>query len=506
MNEPDSTSKQKRHGLRVIQGGAGTQGRIPPHSIEAEEFLLACVLMDGGVSLAKVLRKKLSSRAFYSPANRLVFDKLCEMQGKALPIDLAVLAEELKLSGQLDEIGGYTFLTQLTNRIPTTAQLEYFIEKLQELSVLREMIKEFTAGVEDCFSYQGGLEDFVSRKALKLQRWADAITGLNRETLEQQLAKRYEYTMAAAAGKVDKSRWIYFGLPWVDACLHPLDTRNEDWLIVVAGPPSGGKSSFMRQTAIHNLRAGKRIAVFLLETGLRWVEQAAATIARVNFRTILNGEATKDMVARYNAAYEEMMSYADKTLFVFTDLTFVEDIERAVRELNRTLRERDIAAGVPVEEARGLDAVVADYLQLMGTRQNFRGQREQVVAHISRTLKLLFKGLNFPGLVGAQINRGSREDPAKPPTLSALRESGAIEQDADRAIFVHTPPVNRAGLPQDGNNFTDEVEIIQRKSRNGPRDVSVGVLFHKTQTRYEDAVRKGDVRPGQPKPESGYKR
>jgi replicative DNA helicase len=506
MSEPEQISKRGSRGLRVIQGGPGENVRVLPHSIDAEEQLLACILIDGAASLGLCLRKKLSGRAFYSPANRLVFDTLCAMQAAGKPIDLAVLAEELKTTRQLDEIGGYAFLTQVTNRVTTTVQASYFVEKLQELSVLRELIREFNAGLDDCFAYQGGLEDFVSRKALKLQRWADLISGLNRESLGDRLTKRLDMTLAAAAGKVDKTRWIHWGLPWVDSCIKPLDTKAEDWLNVVGGPPSGGKSSWLRMVAVHNLDSDKRVAVFLLETGLRWVEAAAATKARVNLRSLETADATKDMVARYETAYRGLQTYADKTMFVYEDLIFVEDIERQVRELNRTLRERDIAAGVPENQARGLDLVVVDYLQLIATRENFRGQREQVVAHISRTLKRLFKGLDIVGLVGAQINRGSREDPAKPPALSALRESGAIEQDADRVIFVFTPPTNLAGLIQDGNNITDEVDIIQRKSRNGPRDVSVGVLFHKTQTRYEDVIRRGDVRPGLPKPETGYKR
>lgn len=489
----------------MLDGGS-VPGRTAPFSAEAEAHVLACCLLDGAATLALCLRKKLSARAFHLPGHSFVYAKLCEMQAAGKPIDLAVLAEELKTSGQLDEIGGYAFLMQMTERTTTTAQAGYFVEKLQELSVLRELIKEFTQGVEDCYAYTGGLEEFVARKALKLQRWADLITGLNRESLLERMERRLQLTLAAAAGQVDRSRWIHWGLPWLDACLKPLDTRAEDWLNIVGGPPSGGKSSFMRHVAVHSLRAGKRVLVILLETGLRWADSAAATLAKTNLRAIENGEATKDMVQRYEQYSRELQGYADKTLFIFEDLVFVEDIERTVREVNRSLRERDIAAGVPEDKARGLDLVVLDYLQLISTRENFRGQREQVVAHISRTLKRLFKGLDLVSLVGAQINRGAREDPAKPPQLSALRESGAIEQDADRVIFVHTPPVNRAGQVQDGNSFTDEVEIIQRKSRNGPRDVSVGVLFHKTQTRYEEAARKGDVRPGMPKPDSGYRR
>jgi replicative DNA helicase len=301
--------------------------------------------------------------------------------------------------------------------------------------------------------------------------------------------------------------WIYFGLPVLDACLKPLDTRAEDWNNIIAGPPGGGKSSFMRHIALHNLARGKRVAVFLLETGLRWVDAGAATMARVNLRHVENGEALPDMVKRYEAAHRALQEMAGVNLFLFEDLFFVEDIERQVREIDRTLRAQDVARGVPADKARGLDLVIVDYLQITGTRQNFRGNREQVVAHVSMSFKKLFKSLDVAGLVGAQINRAAREDAAKAPRTSALRESGSIEQDADRVIFVHTPPTNKADITQDGNVATDEVEIVQRKCRNGAGDIGVGVLFHKMQTRYEEPPCEGRVaRPALPKPEGGYGR
>lgn len=145
--------------------GAGTTaaGRMPPHSIEAEEYLLACCLLDGNDTIARCLEGKLAPVAFYSPANRLVYEKLVELYNKGTPIDLAVLAEELKTSQQLEEIGGYAFLTQISGRIPTTAQAGYFIEKVRELHLLRELIKTATSAVESCYSYQGGLEEFIDK-------------------------------------------------------------------------------------------------------------------------------------------------------------------------------------------------------------------------------------------------------------------------------------------------------------------------------------------------------
>ena len=138
-------------------------GRTPPHSVEAEEYLLSCCLLDGSDSIARCLEAKLPGAAFYSPANRLIYEKLCELYQKSPPVDIAVLAEELKTSRQLDSVGGFAYLTQISGRIPTTAQAQYFIDKVRELYLLRELIKVATGAVESCYSYQGGLEEFIDK-------------------------------------------------------------------------------------------------------------------------------------------------------------------------------------------------------------------------------------------------------------------------------------------------------------------------------------------------------
>ena len=140
---------------------ASALGRVPPHSVEAEEYLLSCCFLDGGDIVARCLEGKLSAVAFYAPANRVLFEKLVDLYNKGTAIDLAIIAEELKTSRQLDEIGGYAYLTQISGRIPTTAQATYFIEKVRELHLLRELIKVATAAVEQCYAYDGDRKSVV---------------------------------------------------------------------------------------------------------------------------------------------------------------------------------------------------------------------------------------------------------------------------------------------------------------------------------------------------------
>ncbi|HZP59601.1 MAG TPA: DnaB-like helicase N-terminal domain-containing protein, partial [Opitutaceae bacterium] len=142
---------------------APVTGRAPPHSLEAEQYLLSCCLLDGSDTIARCLEARLSAAAFYSSPHRIIYEKLCEIYQKSPPVELAVLAEELKSAQQLEAVGGYAYLTQISSSIPTTAQAVYFLEKVRELHLLRELIKAATGAVEQCFNYQGGLAEFVDK-------------------------------------------------------------------------------------------------------------------------------------------------------------------------------------------------------------------------------------------------------------------------------------------------------------------------------------------------------
>lgn len=143
-------------------------GRTPPYSIEAEEHLLSCCLLDGMETIERCIASKLPGSAFYSPANRLIFERLCEIQARTGAVDAAVLAEELKASRQLDGIGGFAYLAQISSRVPTTAQAQYFIDRVMELHVLREAIRRGTEIVERAYNYQEDILEFIdeSRRSL----------------------------------------------------------------------------------------------------------------------------------------------------------------------------------------------------------------------------------------------------------------------------------------------------------------------------------------------------
>lgn len=157
---PQTTTKRNKR----------AEERALPHSIEAEEYLLSCCFLDGSETVSRCSEAKLSADTFYIPANRIIFEKLLELHNKGVPIDLQILAEELKTSRQLDAVGGYAYLSHISTRIPTTAQADYFIEKLRELEVLRDLILVSTRAAERCYSYEGGgIEQFAQQLEAGLQ-------------------------------------------------------------------------------------------------------------------------------------------------------------------------------------------------------------------------------------------------------------------------------------------------------------------------------------------------
>lgn len=480
MENPDANSTPRHaRGLRVLDGGPSTPGAVRPlpHSAEAEEHLLGCCLLDGAHTLERCAKAGLRPEHFHLPANRVLYEQMTLLLARQGFVDIAILAEELKTTGRLEAIGGFDHLAQVSGRIPTTAQAGYFLDKVLELAILRRLIRDCTEAVESAFNYQGGLEAFTGGIAARMAAIADWVQQRQRRITQREAAglARTE-AREVAEGRVDKSRWLHWPWPRMDEGFLPIDTRQEDWLNLVAAPPSGGKSAYLRALAAHWLLAGKRGVVFLLETSRkRWLQALAAMLAGVNLREL---ESTRQLfpekLAAFDARMAELEGWMEERLWVYDDLVALEDVQRTCRTLHRAEREKELAAGVPEEQAQGLHFIIGDYLQILTTRKTFYKRTEEL-AHVCRSLKQLHRGLDVPGFWGAQITRESRAE-ARPPTLADLSESKALEETADRVQFIHTVP-DENGQPPPGDQRVIAVEIYQRKSRNGPKDVRTPLEF-----------------------------
>ncbi len=460
--EPSNSAVIRRAPPTGLAGGAA---RTMPHSAEAEEYLLGCCLIDGAESIARCLEAKLPPDAFYSAPNRIIYEKLCELYQKSPPVDVAVLAEELKTARQLDAAGGYAYLSQLTGRIPTTAQAAYFIDKVRELHLLRELIRVSTATVEECLGFQGGIEQFVDQVEQRVfnvtqDRVADSARAMKEPTreamnvIQKMMMKKGELTGVPSGFKdLDVLTWGF--------------QRQE--MIVLAARPSMGKTSlalnFVESAALPKRGEGVPVLVFSLEMSASQLAlRMLCSRARVNLKLLREGLLSKN--GDDNGRLVEAADEFSKAPIYIDDSSHL-----SIMELRAKARR--------VHARRKLGLIVVDYLQLLSPTDS-QVPREQQVAEASRGLKALAKELDLPVIVLSQLNRSSEKE-NRSPKLADLRESGSIEQDSDVVLMLARPKE----ADEKFQVAADSADLIVAKQRNGP----VGELkltFLRDITRFEN--------------------
>lgn len=453
----------------------GGLGRAAPHSAEAEESLLACCLLDGGDSVSACLEGRLGPESFYSPANRVMFEVVCDIYRLGHPIDSAVLAEELRKRNLLDSVGGLAQISHITNRIPTTAHRAYFIQQVKEAQILRDLIRVATGAVEDCYQFTGGIQEFIDKIeqnvfSVTQDRVSDAVTDMDKPVNEafsiiaKMLEKKGELT-GVTSGFVDLDK-LLFGF-------------QKSEMIVLAARPSVGKTSlalnFIEAAAVPAPNS-KREAVPTLIFSL---EMSSAQIA---LRMLCSHARVKmDMLRQgfIGIHSEETSRLGEAAKALKAAPVFVDDSSQiSIMELRAKARR---VHSKLKQSRRGLGLIVVDYLQLIaGTDPKV--PREQQVAEISRGLKALAKELEVPVIVLSQLNRASEKE-NRTPRLSDLRESGSIEQDADVVLMLARPKE----ADEKFQVASDIMELIVAKQRNGPVD-DLKLTFLKEITRFENHI------------------
>lgn len=431
-----------------VQAFPAGLGRTLPHSLEAEEMLLSCCLLDGADIVSRCLEARITPQSWYDPKHGVVYEKLLDLYGRQVPIDTSVVAEELKTERKLDQIGGYAFLMQISQRIPTTAQASYFIEKVREQALLRELIRSATGTVEDCYGFSGGIEEFLDSVeqrifAVTQNRVADKSTMAGphvqraMEIIGHMMSKKGEYTGVPSGFKdLDQMTWGF----------QPAN------MIILAGRPSCGKTAMALNMA-ENIVLPKKgdpkaVAFFSMEmSGSELMLRMIASRSRVNMKLLREG-----MLSKHG---EETLRMCDAADELKKAPLFIDDSSSLPVSHIRARARR-------MHAKRPLGAVFVDYIQLI---QPSRSDvlREQQVSEASRGLKALAKELNVPVIVLAQLNRLMDKENRRP-KLSDLRESGSQEQDADVVLLIARPRDADEGFQVAG----DTMELIVGKQRNGP--------------------------------------
>ena len=440
-------------------------GRTLPHSVEAEEYLLSCCLLDGNDTIARCLEAKLVGAAFYSAANRLIYEKLCEIYSKNPPVDVAVLAEELKTSKQLATVGGYAYLTQISSRIPTTAQAQYFIDKVRELHLLRELIKVATGAVENCFNYEGDLEQFIDKVE-------QDIFGVTQDRISD-AAKQIKEPMHDAMKIINKMMMEKGELTGVTSGFKDLDALTYGFqsqeMIVLAARPSMGKTSlalnFAEAAVMPKRGEGAATLIFSLEMSASQLAlRMLCSRSRVNMKLLREG-----LLPKNGNEQQRLLEAADE--FSKSKLFIDDSSHLSIMELRAKSRR--------VHARTKLGFIIVDYMQLLSPTDP-KVPREQQVAEASRGLKALAKELEVPVLVLSQLNRASEKE-NRSPKLADLRESGSIEQDADVVLMLARPK----DADEKFQVAADSAELIVAKQRNGPVG-DLKLTFIKDITRFEN--------------------
>lgn len=440
-------------------------GRSLPHSLEAEEHLLSCCLLDGADVVSRCLEARIRPESFYDTKHGIVFHVLLDLYNRQTPIDISVVGEELKTTRQLDQIGGFPFLTQVSSRIPTTAQASYFIEKVREQALLREIIRSATGAVEDCYGFSGGIDEFVDQIEQKIfavtqARVSDrlqptsAIVPRSMAVINSMVMRKGEMTgVRSGFCDLDQLTWGF---------------QKSD-MIVLAARPSMGKTTLALNIAesIALPPRGDRLPVLIFSLEMsapQLVQRLICSRARVNMKLLRDG-----MLAKNGEEQSRLLIAADELAHA---PIFIDD-SSAIPVSHIRARARRQHARTP------LGAIVVDYLQLLSPSDH-RVPREQQVAEASRGLKGLAKELDVPVIVLSQLNRASEKD-NRAPRLSDLRESGAIEQDADVVMMLSRP----RDADEKFQVASDTVDLVVAKQRNGPVG-DLKLTFLRDITRFEN--------------------
>lgn len=417
-------------------------GKVPPHDIEAEQAVIGSMLTDKDAVMNSFENLKVDD--FYREDNRLIFSAMFNLYKKAEPIDLITVKAELESMGSFDKVGGFEYLAELPEKVPTTANAMKYIKIVQEKATLRNLIKTANEIIELGYDQTEDIEDVMGGAE---KRIFDLLQSRNekgytpiKDILVDSFAKleelynRKQHITGVPTGFAD--------LDYKTAGLHGSE------FILVAARPAMGKSAFALNIAANAaLRADVPVAIFSLEMPKeQLVNRILSSEAMVDSNKIRTGKLEEEdwtKLAEYIGPLSEAGIYIDDT----PGMT-VTDIRTECRKLK-------------IEKNIGL--VIIDYLQLIqGTGNRKNGSREQEIAEISRSLKILAKELNVPVIALSQLSREVEKRPDHRPMLSDLRESGSIEQDADIVMFIH-----REDKYDPESKKKNIAEIIIAKQRGG---------------------------------------
>lgn len=435
--------------------------RIPPHSVESEQSILGSILLDKDAIIT--VAETITPTDFYKDAHRIIYESMMALNNKNEPIDMVTLTDELRKRGYLDDIGGVTYLTSLSTIVPTTSNVKYYADIVKEKSVLRQLIKASNDIINLGYGSGESSENVLDFAEKKIFDISQERTNDDFKPINQVLMDTYDMIESIYSNKSDVTG-VTTGFKDLNKKINGLQRTD---LILVAARPAMGKTAFalnLVQNAA--IKGNASVAVFSLEMSKEQLAQRMiAAQSNVELKKMKTGTLND---ADWPRIISAMAVMSDAKIFI-DDTPGIK-----INELRSKCRK--------LKMEQGLDLVMIDYLQLMESDSK-NESRQQEISKISRSLKILAKELDCPVVALSQLSRAPEQRADHRPVLSDLRESGAIEQDADIVMFLY-----RDEYYHSDSEKKDLAEIIIAKNRHGETG-SVELVWMGSIQRFGDKVK-----------------
>lgn len=450
--------------------GANEFGKLPPQAPELEEAVLGAIMLEKDAY--SLISEILKPECFYKVSHQKIFEAIMMLAVHQEPIDMHTVTEQLRKNGTIDEVGGAYYITLLTAKVSSAAHLEYHSRIIVQKYLARELIRVSTEIQTKAFDDKTDVDDLMQE-----------AEGMLFEVSQRNLKK--DVTQINPVIEEARNRMIIAatkqGASGVPSGFHVLDKITSGWqrsdLIIIAARPAMGKTAFILSMA-KNMAVdyNSPVAIFSLEmSNVQLVNRLIMNVCQLEGEKIKNGQLDKYEWEKFDKDINQLLDAP-----VYVDDTPSLSIFELRSKARRLVKEHKI------------QCIIIDYLQLMNASGMSFGSREQEVSIISRSLKGLAKELDIPIIALSQLNRGVEGRTGiegKRPQLSDLRESGAIEQDADMVCFIHRPEYYKITEDAQGNSLLGIAEIIVAKHRNG----AVGDVQLKFKNVYAKFMNKDDV-------------
>lgn len=432
---------------KITKAEIFNHGKLPPQAIDLEEAVLGAIMLekDALASIIDIIKPE----AFYKESHQIIFSAISRLFTKTEPIDILTVTNELKSTGELEAAGGPFYIAQLTNRVASAANTEFHTRIILQKFIQRELIRISSDIIRD--AYEDTTDVFNLLDKAENELFSVGENNLRRNYADMQSLIRNAVKQIEAA-KNNQGTFTGVGSGFTE-----LDRVTSGWqpsdLIVIAARPGMGKTAFVLTIARNAaIDFNKAVAIFSLEmSSVQLVTRLISAEAQLPGDKLRKGDLEPYEWQQLNSKISNLIDAP-----IYIDDTPSLSIFELRAKARRLKAQHDI------------QMIIIDYIQLMsGGVERSNGNREQEISNISRSLKALAKELNVPVIALSQLNRSVESRPSKKPLLSDLRESGAIEQDADMVIFIYRPEYYKIEQNQEGESLLGMAEISIAKHRNG---------------------------------------